>query len=529
MKDHLLALEVKDSGATAIPAKGEGSDPGKGDTMAVRWSVSVLVLKPSVKGMVLVHALVLETVPFMNTGSGEHTLDDVSFDTFLDRLGEKVDLAACSRAVVAIPASLASYRHMDLPFGSRRKIRQVLPMELDAMLPLIEEDPVSDFVRTGLSTSGNHTLFTASLPRSIADALCLPLAKQGITPVLVSSAGYLAAHFLLDSLPKTGFFLLVAVRPHCLVITAVLNGVIVGIRSIVRGNDNDVLAADVSRSLMVFRQRLAIDDPISACHLMGSNTREDDLEALLKTALATAVGVADLSPVYRFFEKAGCDAEINPFEYIDAFAAAQCIGKQDCLNFCGNRHGQGAFVEKYMTQLVTVSLLALICFFLVVAGEYTKIRALKDQSAAMDRQARLIFQETFPEITTIVDPYMQMTVQVRQAAEQSGRSLNMETRFAGDGNIMELFFELSSRISDAIDVEISRLVFNEGRMVLSGSTDTYDSVDKMKSAIESSPLFTDVKISNAAADKNDKRIRFKFVFRTTDGIEDTPTVEEGKV
>ena len=520
MKDHLLALEIKEGGAPPVPEETGGGDVSMA---AAHWSVSVLILKPSMKGMVLIHALTLKTAPFSNSAFHADDLDDNSFDDFLERLGENVDLSTCSRAVVTIPASMASYRHMDLPFRSRRKIRQVLSMELEAMLPLSDEEVISDFIYTGRSISENHTFFTASLSRSIVDALRLPLTKRGMTPVLISLSGYLTAHLVLDAVPKSGFFLLVAVQSRNLVINAVLDGVIVGLRSIVRGNDNAALVADTVRSLVMFQQRLAIDNPLDACHLMGDDDDNggDGLGILLEKALATSVVHADLSSFFQCLERSEIDVATSR-GYLNAFAAARCMGRPNCLDFCRSSHGPAAFFEKYMSQLVVAGLLVLTCFCLVVSGEYMEIRSLKKQSAAIDRQARLLFEETFPEVNTIVDPYMQMTVQVRQTVEQSHRSLDMGSRFAGDHRVMDLFFELSSRIPDTIDMEISRLVFNEGRMIISGTTDTYDSVDKVKTAIESSPLFTDVKIGNAAADKNDKRIRFKFIFQTTAGDEHTP-------
>jgi len=299
----------------------------------------------------------------------------------------------------------------------------------------------------------------------------------------------------------------------------------VGLRSIVRGrNQNNVgVAMEVGRTLMLFRHRLGIAHSLLGGHILWSDDRDKDLEAQLEKILAAPVVCEDLTPVSPTLENGEIVFDSKVHEYLNAFAAARCSGKQGSLNFCRNNNGQGAFVEKYMAQLVTMSLLILICFFLVVAGEYMEIRSLERQAADMDRQAAVIFKETFPEITTIVNPYMQMKIQLRQTSEQSGSSLNMENRFAAGNKITDLLFELSSRIPDTIDIEISRLVFNDGRMVLSGDTDTYDSVNKMKTAIESSPLFTDVKISNAAADKNEKRIRFKFIFQTADDKENLPT------
>jgi len=528
MKGYLLALEIKDTGdqADPIPDKDGITDPEKEDFTPLPWSVSALILKPSVKGgPVVVNALTMGMNPFVDNVAGDPAPSESSLDDVLERLAQRVDLSVCSRAVVAIPASMAFFRHMDLPFRSRWKIGQVLPMELDAVLPLSDEPHVSDFIFTGLSESDNHTFLTASLSTQMVDALCNPLEKRGIPPILISSAGYLASHLFLDSLPGKGFSLMVEVMPHCLVINGVLDGVIVGLRSIVRGSkkNNAGVAMDVGRTLMLFRHRLGITDSLLGCHILWSDVRDKELEAQLEKTLAAPVVCEDLTPVSPSLENGEIIFESNAHEYINAFAAARCSGKQGCLNFCQNSHGQGAFVEKHMAQLVIMSLLILTCFFLVVAGEYMEIRSLENQAAAMDRQATTIFKETFPEITTIVNPYMQMKIQVRQASEQSGRSLNMENRFAAGNKITDLLFELSSRIPDSIDIEISRLVFNDGRMVLSGDTDTYDSVDKMKTAIESSPFFTDVKISNAAADKNEKRIRFKFIFQITDEKENLST------
>ena len=534
MKDHLLALEIKDPvrHPAGMPVKKDGSDPSGGSGPATFRTVSALVLKPSVKGLGVVAAVTLHCDVSPDTDAEDSVCHGFSMDEILEQLGKKINISNCSRAVVAVPASMASHRHMDLPFRSRRKIRQVLPMELNAMLPITDEAHASDFVYTGVSVPGNYTFFAASLSRSLLDALCVPLEKQGIKPVMVAPAGYLAAHFFLDTLPPGGFCLMVAVCPHCLVINGVLDGTIVWLRSIARSDDVSLTAVDVGRTLVVFQQRLGIDVPVLACHLIWCDTRQEALETHLENALAVPVLCTDTAPVADALgigggEKDSLVSGTSPFEYINAFAAARCMGKPACLDFCRTSHGQGAFVEKYMAHLVTMGLLLLICFCMAVAGEYMEIRDLKTQSAAMDHQARLIFKETFPEITTIVDPYMQMKVQVRQALAKSGQSLDMDTRFAGNTRVMDLFFGLSSRIPDTIDVEISRLVWNEGRMVLSGNTDTYDSVDKMKTAIEASPWFTDVKISNAAADKTDNRIRFKFIFQTVNPDDKAPTGREG--
>ncbi len=60
-------------------------------------------------------------------------------------------------------------------------------------------------------------------------------------------------------------------------------------------------------------------------------------------------------------------------------------------------------------------------------------------------------------------------------------------------------------------MEISRFLFNEKRIVISGSTDNFNNVDKIKNKLEASDLFGNVSISSAAADKKEDRVNFKFI------------------
>ncbi|SMC47165.1 Tfp pilus assembly protein PilN [Desulfocicer vacuolatum DSM 3385] len=537
MNGHLLALEIKDTpcpdSADIIPKGTGGQHAEKGAATPFSWTLSALILKPTVKGLVILNATTLYMQPLVEKKNGDRD-GESALDEVLDRLAQKMDFSACSRVAVAIPAFLFFFRHMDLPFRSRWKIGQVLPMELDAALPLPDEPHTHDFISTGLSLSDDHIFLTASLSTTVVDVIYDGLGKRGMAPGLISSAGYLASHLFFSSLADRGFYLMVDVTSHCLVVNGILDRNIVGFRSLVMSPEqrDTHVAMDVSRTLMLFRHRLGITPPLLGCHIILPHVRGEEmdivhgLKARLEKILDVPVVFEDATLVLPSPESQTLVLQPDAHDYVNAFAAAQCSGKQGYLNFCRNGNGQGAFVEKHMPQLITTGVLLLFCFVMAVAGQYMDIASLENKSAAMDRRAVTVLKRSFPEITTVVDPYMQMKIQMRQALEKSPGARNMQHRFVADTKITDLFFELSSRIPPTVDVEISRLVFNDGRMVISGNTDTYDSVDKMKTAMESSAFFIDVKISNAAADKNDKRIRFKFVFQTTNGRNDVSMVKK---
>jgi general secretion pathway protein L len=105
-----------------------------------------------------------------------------------------------------------------------------------------------------------------------------------------------------------------------------------------------------------------------------------------------------------------------------------------------------------------------------------------------------------------------MKANVKSFMEKSGTLKNTGSLTGkNDLKIVEIIGELSGKIDDSTDMDISRFLFNKGRLVLSGSTDNFNSVDKIKSKIESSQIFKAVNISSAAADKKGNRVKFKFI------------------
>ncbi|WP_186441222.1 PilN domain-containing protein [Desulfamplus magnetovallimortis] len=120
-----------------------------------------------------------------------------------------------------------------------------------------------------------------------------------------------------------------------------------------------------------------------------------------------------------------------------------------------------------------------------------------------------IFKQTFPDVKIIVDPLMQMKVNVREAEKE----ISFEK--SGDGDYsyvkaMDILYELSINISDEIDIEINRFLFSERRIVMTGTTDNFNSVDRIKTNLDKSSLFKNITISSATAENNGTRVKFNF-------------------
>ncbi len=76
--------------------------------------------------------------------------------------------------------------------------------------------------------------------------------------------------------------------------------------------------------------------------------------------------------------------------------------------------------------------------------------------------------------------------------------------------VIDVLDALSQQIPSSIDVDISRMVVGIDNVVLSGNTDTFNTVDDMKGRLENAEIFSDVTISSADLEKSGKRVRFKL-------------------
>lgn len=76
--------------------------------------------------------------------------------------------------------------------------------------------------------------------------------------------------------------------------------------------------------------------------------------------------------------------------------------------------------------------------------------------------------------------------------------------------MIDLLQGLSTAIPARTDVEMTRVVIARDNILISGHTDTFNSVDDIKSGLEKAPAFKEVTISSANLEKSGKRINFKL-------------------
>lgn len=429
-----------------------------------------------------------------------------SFDAGLDIISQQIDLSSCSTAVIFVSSLSVFFRNMELPFRSEKKISQVLPFELESFLPYADENYISDFHRIGIDDNSNLIL-TASFLESQIKKYVSKLDDLGIKPVIITPGGYASVlSFLKERKELSSFIFLHRTKSETtLVIVVNRKPCMVRAFSALQSGPGK-LAAAVRQSILGFRQRTGIDPVFNVfIYSDGDNQETKEICSALDHHLENPSRLRSVEiPCERIQENVSSKSLLS--------AITPETQMKYLFNFCKGKYGAYSFLKTYLNHLATGFGMALILFSLSVFSINTDISGLDEKIDRLDKTALRIYRETFPDKTKVMDPYLEMTANVKAALKKSGTAYNNhDLSKKKDVRVSDVILELSKRIAASIDVDASRLIFNEGRLILSGSTDNFNNVDKVKTGIEGSKMFEKVSISSAAMDKKGNRVNFKFI------------------
>jgi hypothetical protein len=151
---------------------------------------------------------------------------------------------------------------------------------------------------------------------------------------------------------------------------------------------------------------------------------------------------------------------------------------------------------------VFFALVVALAFFNVFIDSYFMGKRL----ARLDNQITDIFTSTFPDVKKIVDPVQQMRIKIQAARKKM--------LFPGETEksirTIDILNNISNRIPRETDVTLTRMVIGSENVVISGDTDTFNSVDNIKSRLEQEDAFKKIIISSANINKSDNRVHFNL-------------------
>ena len=463
-------------------------------------SVAAVMVESSYKGHQLVdHALVDLAGP---------ADEDDNLSRALEQLTQMMDTAG-ALCITALPADRISYRNLQVPFRQTKKIRQVLPFELEPTIPYAVDDVIIDFqpIRND-PVSETTDLVVAAVNREQLGSFLEILAGFDLEPEVVTISGYPTALCLanLTEIPEQA--LVVDVDDRNTTVIAISSGKISLVRPLPTGaanSDNGELVCHQIRQTLLAYQDVQNDEfQPEKIFLTGSS---NGLVTRIGQALSIPVQRADIvsqSPV-KLSTETVLGWQQDRMDHALALALLDVSGIKG-MNF---RKGPFAITKRWLEhkqRIIQTGILASLVLTMMLTHVFFNYYSTQKKVAAATQQIEDIFRSAFPEVTRIADPVQQMKQKIEEAKKASlaaGAELDQV-------RMIDVMNEISRRIPKAVDVVFSRMVIGDGNVLITGNAGAFNFVDDLKGALSDSELFQSVTIVSTNKEKKGNRIRFRL-------------------
>lgn len=426
----------------------------------------------------------------------------------LEFLNEELDFSG-SACAIALPAHMATFSNVQIPFRDNRKIRQVLPFELESNLARPVGDLAIDFQT--IPSEEAPLVLAAAMERKTIQALLSVLAGFQLDPLMISVGAFPTAVCLsrLTNIPAKAILVDSDAQMHTLYLLQ--EGRIHLVRSFKRGitpqTDMQSLCMNIQRTIIGHNENFDAQFEPQKLFLTGygidAPAAEQKISAQMQLPVERIDRVSDPDDLLPL----ETDETWNPWilQNARALAVAELDG-QACINFHRTKTSIKRYWTENRTQLITTAVLMAVVLLLYFGSMIYDGITLGKEAAKLDQRIHDVFKSTFPDVTRIVDPVQQMRVKI----EEKKRSVVDPTAGEGAQRTIDALNEISRLLPKELDIEMTQIVFSEDNILISGTTNTFNAVDDMKNRLEASDLFESATISSANTEKTGNRVRFKL-------------------
>ncbi len=455
--------------------------------------------------------------------------DSVKLDQALDQVFEKC-AGSNDRCLLSLGAEYFRYRLLQVPFSDPKKIRSVIPFEIEDHAAFQSEQMLSDYLLQP-STEGGTEVFAVMVERPVIEELLGLLAEKGFNPEVITVSGLpsvLSACQLRSESPASFIMLQIGWRRANLF--TVIDHEVKAIRSILY---NPAAAADpwldkASRTSLTTIPEQAQEAlglmQVEIQHLLVAMQLSQHGDDAVPFVLEGVVG-SDKQVKILLCDQLNCKQwEKDPTQYKkvvnqdqisdhfmpgcldNALALGCCRPKErerinfrkDDLSF-GLRGKYSRFLKIGSIILVLISALATV----YLAEDF---RRKKMERQALTQKIETMYRETVPDSSPGPDPLKQLQVKVKELKELPATGTMQNPGI----NSVKLLADISARLPASMEVSFERLIYDRKAIRIRGVTDNFNTVDQMKNSLAESPFFADVSIGSANVDQKVNGVRFEL-------------------
>jgi len=467
-------------------------------------------------------------------------------DDLLRKQALKFDEVHC-----ALPGGKTTTRILTLPFENRRRIEQVLPFELENLVPFNLEDMHLTFEVLGKAAEGGFRVLVAMTPKEELHRFLLRLAQAGIDPKIVEISPYALYGAARQYLPEELGALAVGDLGATHTDLAVLReGELQELRTFSFGSErldralvvqgktpeeaerwkiesaslkgggtlNETIARAIQPFINQLRQTLhglrsERNLDVTRLFLTGRGSLLAGLDDVLAQELS--VEVVRLCPLTS--ATAFSADERNPTEqarYAGALALVQHGFGQSRQLRLNLRHGpfvqsrQKLALQSSIRSFAAIGvIIALLLVYNLVAGQVQKRKHFK----ALDQEIVKVYTLAFP-----TSPFPQMPVEQFRGQISKAMEKFETVSFFGEANqrAVDVIKAISKELPVDVKVDIKKFDLTSEALKLEGLVNEYPEVDRLEKTFKEMGLFKQVKGESSKGAKD--KVKFNFYLALTE-------------
>lgn len=448
---------------------------------------------------------------------------------------------------ISLPSSFAMFRNWTFPFSSRKQIAQALEFELEQEIPLPLENCVTATL-FGTKDSEGRDVVSATLPGNVLKTFLEELQHHGINPQVVTLDAFslnavaekleINTPTLLLHIDAEQVLLLYLKERAAYAIAHIphgINKVKVALQQQLQTTEDNIerklfftdLTADyaVSSEDSEFQKELILGlQKISKQVLLCENTTNARIDAILLSGdIAKVQGVekffsnelATPTTVLHKHPKAELLSKIeDKNDFIESLPAiglaidSTSLRHQQHINFrkkeFSYRKAKDPLIDtvKYCTALACVLLIAWSAA--LFAQGYSDARKAEKLNTELSKTLR----KTLPDLKGSFGTIQYTSILKSRLAQLQGKTTSQSSPSSVD--TLDILLALHKNTPKQLDVVMEKIRISEKAVDLSGTANSYNTLEKLRSHLSKDSLFKTVTIRGAANQKNKKRIRFEL-------------------
>ena len=481
---------------------------------------------------------------------GETAPSDAVAQALAELFGER--RIAGDIVITSIPGQQVSARIIKLPFSDRKKIDQVIPFEVEGYTPFNIEEMVVSYHIVKVEEEEAQILALLVKKDVLRDHL-EALGRVDISPKIVDLdvlALYSVSSLMLQGIE--GPFSVADIGASKTSICIVDSGHVSMIRSIPIGGE--AITEAIQREFHLSHEEAEQGKTLHGIILEGQGESEEErrfskcigssLSPLLREMKQTfhsyeaehhqgvrriflCGGTSALRNLIPYLSRElGVDAEpLNvleaPFNKLPMGSIPAGLiphglglglrgvgnGSFSQLNFRKEEFAFRSEIKEIKGKVLSAGILMLVIILLVSFDFYLRLDMKQRHCEDLSAQIRKVFTNTLPEVKNIVNEVQQMRSKIQEV--KKGSLFFSEAGEEGM-SVLDLMREITLRIPEDVTVDVKNLAIDRGRVAITGETDSFESVDKIRAGLQQFVGFKRVRLTHAKVGVKGDKVEFKF-------------------